>query len=464
MVSSTKSILTAIAGLLLAQAVFAQMARVTTEVTPTTAPPCVVAPAGLVSWWPGDANENDIIGGNNPFAVQAVTLVPAEVLDGFTFGTEGYIQIPAASNLANQTFTWAAWARPDGPGPNNDAYGSVVFQQDWDTSDGVSLWWSGLDDRFRFAFGNVSSELIASSDAFPTGAFYFLAATYDGSNFQLYVNGVPVGSYAETKTMTYSSNPWMIGSTQPSLINEGYPRTWNGVIDEVQAYNAALSQSEIQAIYTSGSAGECKGLTYSPASLKFPRQAVGTTSAPRAVTATNAFPLAVTVDKVKTSGDFAQTNACSTLAPGATCTVNVTFTPTAPGTQKGKLTIADSAPYSPQKVSLTGSGSDIELSVTRLNLGSRAVGSTSKAKPVTATNVGTALVTFTGSGIVLAGADPGDFVISANTCGPSLASDTNCTVSIEFKPTATGTRTATLEFNDDGGASPQTVALTGNGT
>jgi hypothetical protein len=55
-----------------------------------------------------------------------------------------------------------------------------------------------------------------------------------------------------------------------------------------------------------------------------------------------------------------------------------------------------------------------------------------------------------GQRYVLAGADPGDFVISANTCGPSLATNTSCTVSIEFKPTAIGTRTATLEFNDDG--------------
>jgi hypothetical protein len=92
------------------------------------------------------------------------------------------------------------------------------------------------------------------------------------------------------------------------------------------------------------------------------------------------------------------------------------------------------------------------------------VGTTSRAKAVTVTNVGTVAVNFTGSGISLAGADPGDFLISANTCGSSLAGGANCTVSIEFKPMAQGTRTAALEFNDDGGASPQTVALTGSGT
>jgi hypothetical protein len=90
---------------------------------------CVAAPSGLVSWWTGDSNENDIIGGNNPLAVNAVTLVPAEVKDGFTFGTQGYIEIPPASDLANQQFTWTAWVMPAGPGPNNDSFGSVIFER-----------------------------------------------------------------------------------------------------------------------------------------------------------------------------------------------------------------------------------------------------------------------------------------------------------------------------------------------
>src|SRR5580704_18193948 len=68
-------------------------------------------PSGLVSWWPGDSDENDVVGGNNPSAINAVTLVPAEVGNGFTFGNQGYIQIPQAESLMNLQFTWLAWAR-----------------------------------------------------------------------------------------------------------------------------------------------------------------------------------------------------------------------------------------------------------------------------------------------------------------------------------------------------------------
>jgi len=57
------------------------------------------------------------------------------------------------------------------------------------------------------------------------------------------------------------------------------------------------------------------------------------------------------------SGDFAQTNNCDGgLTVGMSCTINVTFTPTAKGLRKGSLTISDSAPDSPHVVGLTGTG------------------------------------------------------------------------------------------------------------
>lgn len=427
---------------------------------------CTPAPPGLVSWWTGDTNENDIIGGNNPTAIQAVTLVPGEVKDGFTFGTDGYIEIPNAANLDNQNFTWAAWAEPLGPGPNNDMFGSAVIQNYLNGAFGWSIWWRATDGRFLFS--PISPILISSTDSFAAGTFYFVTVTYDGQTFRLFVDGVLEGSFSQAMTIPYSSNPWMIGSTQPSFIQQGDSRTWNGVIDEVQAYNVALSQSQIQAIYNAGTTGVCKGLTFSPTSLKFPRQTIGTTSPAKTVTATNSFPLPVTVKKVTTSGDFAQTNTCpvppAQLATGATCTASVTFTPTATGTRTGRLTFIDGAPVSPQGVTLIGASTDISLSTEALRFTHQVVGTASAAQTVTLTNVGSVAVNFTGIGITITGTDPSDFLISGGSCGTSLAPSASCTVNVEFKPTASGTRSAVLQFNDDGGASPQTVALTGAAT
>ena len=223
---------------------------------------CLVPPSGLVAWWPGDTNENDIVGGNNPSAVSLVSLVPGEVLDGFTFGTNGYILIPSSPTLANQTFTWAAWVRPDGPGPLNDRNGSSIINQITDGSSAgsnfVQLSWSSASHQFVFVFGNTHTEFILSTDTFPPGTFYFVAGTYDGSVFRLFVNGVPEGTFTETKTVPYSSAGWQIGGNSPAQNPNPFTRTWNGVIDEVQIFNRALSASELLSIFNTGTSGECK--------------------------------------------------------------------------------------------------------------------------------------------------------------------------------------------------------------
>jgi uncharacterized protein (TIGR03437 family) len=85
-----------------------------------------------------------------------------------------------------------------------------------------------------------------------------VAATYDGSVFRLFVNGNLEASLSQVKTVAYSSAGWAIGSGDPRLIGLGFPRTWNGVIDEVQAFHRALSASELNAIFNAGTSGECK--------------------------------------------------------------------------------------------------------------------------------------------------------------------------------------------------------------
>jgi hypothetical protein len=57
----------------------------------------------------------------------------------------------------------------------------------------------------------------------------------------------------------------------------------------------------------------------------------------------------------------------------------------------------------------------------------------------------------------------GDFAISANTCGATLAGKKSCKVSITFTPMALGKLNGTLTFTDNAANSPQTVPLSGTG-
>jgi WD40 repeat protein len=98
-------------------------------------------------------------------------------------------------------------------------------------------------------------------------------------------------------------------------------------------------------------------VTLSPGSLVFGSQLVGSTSAPLTVSLTNTSGADLTISGIVASGDFAQSNNCgSSVAAGASCTISVSFTPTAAGPRSGAVTITDSAAGSPHGISLSGTG------------------------------------------------------------------------------------------------------------
>jgi len=101
------------------------------------------------------------------------------------------------------------------------------------------------------------------------------------------------------------------------------------------------------------------------------------------------------------------------------------------------------------------------LSPTSLTFSTQAVGTTSAAKTVTLKNTGTTSLTITA--IAIAGTNAGDFA-QTHTCGNSLAAGANCSLSLTFKPTASGTRAAALSISDNAPGSPQKVTLSGFGT
>ncbi|MGH9432633.1 MAG: choice-of-anchor D domain-containing protein [Terriglobia bacterium] len=100
----------------------------------------------------------------------------------------------------------------------------------------------------------------------------------------------------------------------------------------------------------------------SPSSLNFSGEIIGNSSNAQAVRLANSSPNATTITSINASGDFSETNNCgASLAAGANCAIQVSFKPTAGGSRSGTLTVADSAPGSPQAISLTGAGQDFSI-------------------------------------------------------------------------------------------------------
>jgi len=107
-------------------------------------------------------------------------------------------------------------------------------------------------------------------------------------------------------------------------------------------------------------------------------------------------------------------------------------------------------------------GGSASASPSTISWVSVAVGKGGAPKAATLTNGGTAAISI--GSVTLTGANPGDYQISAKTCGASLAAAASCTATVVFSPTANGLRTATLNFNDSATNTPQTVSLSGTGT
>ncbi len=112
---------------------------------------------------------------------------------------------------------------------------------------------STLQGLFNSPGQGWPSARIVSGSIITTGVWYHVAYTYDQSAMKLYCNGQPVATNVVGAHAIATSTSFLRIS---GADNQGY---FDGQIDEPSVYNRALSDGEIAAIYTAGSAGKCRG-------------------------------------------------------------------------------------------------------------------------------------------------------------------------------------------------------------
>ena len=201
-------------------------------------------------------------------------------------------------------------------------------------------------------------------------------------------------------------------------------------------------------------------ITVTPATHGFGSVAVGITSAASTITVRNAGTAAISGLSVTSSNALFKmaTNTCtSSLAGGASCTVGVTFGPTAIGAQTGNITATYTGVGSPVSATVTGTGvAPISITPTSHNFGSVGEGSTSAATTFTVRNAETAAVPLT-----ITTAAP--FAVTGGTCAASVPASSTCTISATFAPTAAAAQTGSITVAFAGAGSPVTAALSGTG-
>jgi hypothetical protein len=210
-------------------------------------------------------------------------------------------------------------------------------------------------------------------------------------------------------------------------------------------------------------------LAVSAFDLSFGTQTLNTSSPAKSVKLTNNGAKSIDIQSVTITSplyasDFSKTGHCgASLAPGASCTIDVTFTPNTVAYYPEPLTAAlviDSTAPGPQSVDLSGQETVLSFSPATVNFGTVPVGQTSAPMAVTLTNLSAMSQELQGEKFV--GANKSDFA-QTNNCGQFLAANSSCTISVTFTPGAAGSRSAELTPLSGNTYSPYPVSLSGTG-
>lgn len=230
---------------------------------------CLLPPAGLVGWWPGDSNGNDIQLGSNGTLMNGASFAPGLVGQAFSLdGVNAFVNVPdtPALHAVTTAVTVDAWINPQ-PAPSCCAW--ILARRDPFVSEGFGLGFTN-DGRLGTQMQtNAYSNFVSAAAGVVqfNGQWQHVAMTADTGTGQvlLYVNGNPVPVVAAAGSPTISGTfanvtHLFIGQRQSSdtLEEAGGGSHYKGLIDEVDVYNRALSQTEIQSIFSVGARGKCK--------------------------------------------------------------------------------------------------------------------------------------------------------------------------------------------------------------
>lgn len=246
--------------------------RVTADSAGACKPKCAPVPADVVSWWPGDGDANDVIG-TNQGSFLAANYANAKVASGFAFdGVDDFVQIPHNANLVPNvgSFTVSAWIN------TKKSVGSQTVLSKYECGgycpSGVANSWYALqvvDGKLRAylrdLYGSDGQSLVAPAFV-ADGAFHHVSMVRDmmAFEFRVFVDGVLSASAVLTNQ---SDNAIRDDDGEPDPLLIGAQMTagqttknthFEGIIDEVQYVNRALSASEMLGIFSAGNQGICK--------------------------------------------------------------------------------------------------------------------------------------------------------------------------------------------------------------
>src|SRR5438445_6515942 len=223
---------------------------------------CVSAASGLVSWWPAEGDASDPFSGNNGVLHGSLGFAAGESGQAFNFvGTNAYISVPSSHSLdlgASDGLTVECWIKPTDVTSGhaiaewNNGAGAVGMHL-WHSDSGIA----GPGSLFANVTDTAGGSHILASPAnlITTDTFQHVAATYSKTNgvAKLYRNGNVIASQNFGTLRPQTTYDLYLGTRASG---SGTGSLFIGLMDEVAVYNRALSDSEIQSIFSAGTFGK----------------------------------------------------------------------------------------------------------------------------------------------------------------------------------------------------------------
>jgi RHS repeat-associated protein len=182
---------------------------------------------------------HDVSGNGNDGVLTGQTWSTGKYRTGLIFDGQSYITVPNSPLLDLTTgMTLSAWIRPLA---SAQWFPTIALKEDQgDLS--YSLYSEAAHSGASLCVGPPSDQFgtCVSGGSVPQDDWTHLAGTYDGSVYNLYMNGELVASAPQTMAAGVSTDPLRIGGN--SIWNEYF----TGIIDELRIYARPLSQAEIQ--------------------------------------------------------------------------------------------------------------------------------------------------------------------------------------------------------------------------
>jgi hypothetical protein len=208
-------------------------------------------PAGLVSWWSAEGSTTAAldVADNNPGTLNGgVTFVPGRTGQAFSFDGNpdrgSYVEVPDAANLDSTTGTWSFWLKTT----QTSGFVGLVGKND---GPGGSL--NGITMQMDQGFARVEVKgpgptllLNPTNVHLNDGQWHQMTLTFvSGGQAVLYIDGQSAAT-GTAPTFTFGANdPLRFG-----VMTDGFWTPYNGLLDDVQVYNRALSAAEVHSTFT----------------------------------------------------------------------------------------------------------------------------------------------------------------------------------------------------------------------